>query len=69
MSTKNDSNNNKGLSGVYDHAKIIDDSSRKTTGYGPCLILDEDNDVDFTWNGMGLVGNRVRKPKNPESDS
>lgn len=69
MNTEDDSNTNKGLNELRDPTKIIDDSPRRTTGYGACLILDEDNGVDFTWNGMGLEGNRAREPKKPESDS
>lgn len=41
---------------------------RKTTGYGPALILDVDNGVDFSFGGMGLRGNRDPEPE-PETES
>lgn len=34
---------------------------KKSTGYGPTLILDVDNGIDFTFDGMGLKGNRPKK--------
>lgn len=41
-----------------------DPDDKRTTGYGPAQILDVDNGVDFTFNGMGLKGNR-EKPSTP----
>jgi len=34
------------------------DFSYREPSISPCLILDVDNDVDFTFKGMGLRGNR-----------
>ena len=43
--------------GLKDRSLNIVDEKR-STGYGPVLILDVDKGIDFTFEGMGLKGNR-----------
>lgn len=45
---------------------IHDPDDKRTTGYGPALILDVDNGVDFTFKGMDLKGNKGKPSIEPE---